>query len=148
MRDVSLCLQDAAGLKNGPDPVKIFLGINTGAGCAGTGIDGDTVTVPHGAQLLERLGDLDRGLGQQRKLPKKANAIGVDANVTQRSRLRQAMKALRKSVTPSRDRGAAEIQGLVGRVQHHLDHIWVGKVGYVVNGMRGSSHAGIGVGGQ
>ena len=86
----------------------------------------DALAVPQHAQLLERLDRLERAGAQLRKAPQEAGAIGVQADVAQRRRLRQ--RAASPRIARSRDHGIGAREKYSARprgVEHHLDDVRV-----------------------
>ena len=103
----------------------------------------NAVAVPHGTQLFERLGHLNRRLRQFGELTQKADAVAIQAHMAQRRGTWECGDTLRKSITPPSNGGSAEIQRCVAGIEHHLHHIGVGKVFHALNGVGEGAHAAV-----
>src|SRR5665647_1279695 len=96
--------------------------------------------MPQGAQLFQRLQLFQWCRWQGVKLQQKPDPISIDADMAQRLGQLAALLAifppgLACEVACSGDRGAAEIQRGIARIEHHLDHIWIKEIGEPVSRM-------------
>ena len=67
MRCLLLGLQRGCVGEQRTHPREIVGGVHTRAGCCGRDVNRNAVAMPQGPQLLQGLGDFQRGLGQCRK---------------------------------------------------------------------------------
>ena len=107
----------------------------------------NAVAMPECAQLLQRFQYFGRGLGQRGKAAQERGAVAVDADVAQWCKAGQRshvwMSGCSAAIPPGlspmvsgmRQWCAAEIVRQAACVQHHLDHIGVGVIGQVEDGM-------------
>ena len=131
-----------SGFVQSPDSFQLFRGIDSGARYIRGDVNSYFVPVPQGPQLLQGFSRFDGRRLQCWKALQIPYAVSVNANMSKGGRLWQALKAIRKTISPPRDGCAAEIKRQLSLVDDHFDHIGVGELCKLVNFVGCRTHAG------
>src|SRR5258706_6952832 len=128
-------------VKERPGAFEVVDGLDAGERRIWSHCDGDGVTVPKLAYLLERLQLLERRAFEPRIVAQEIGAIGIDADVPVTGKsLRQGSCGIAEGIARPGHRRAAEIARQSGMVQNDFDDVGIEQLVHVPDRVAGCGH--------